>query len=75
MALDRLVAQGGRLGDNLVAIGAIEKKVLDAFIHRLPTEPLDIPSSGIDELELMSLMLKLIYMNRLETCRDFIDGI
>lgn len=75
MALDRLVAQGGRLGENLVAIGAIDKKVLDAFIHRLPTEPLDIPSSGIDELELMSLLLKLTYMNRLETCRDFIDAI
>jgi hypothetical protein len=75
MALDRLVAQGGRLGDNLVAIGAIEKKVLDGFIHRIPTEPLDIPSSGIDELDLMSLLLKLIYMNRLETCREFIDSI
>ncbi len=75
MALDRLVAQGGRLGDNLVAIGAIDKKVLDAFIHRLPVEPLDIPSSGIDELELMSLLVKLIYLNRLETCREFIDAI
>ncbi len=75
MALDRLVAKGGRLGDNLVAIGAMEQKVLDAFIHRIPTEPLDIPSSGIDELELMSLLLKLIYMNRLETCREFIDAI
>ncbi len=75
MALDRLVAQGGRLGDNLVAIGAIDKKVLDAFIHRIPTEPLDIPSSGIDELDLMSLMLKLAYMNRLETCREFIEAI
>jgi hypothetical protein len=74
-ALDRLVAQGGRLGDNLVAIGAIDQQVLDAFIHRIPTEPLDIPSSGIDELELMSLMLKLIYMGRLETCREFIEAI
>jgi hypothetical protein len=74
-ALDRLVAQGGRLGENLVALGFIDQKVLDTFIHRIPTEPLDIPSSGIDELELMSLMLKLIYMNRLETCREFIDAI
>jgi hypothetical protein len=75
MALDRLVTKGGRLGENLVALGFIEQKVLDTFIHRIPTEPLDIPSSGIDELELMSLMLKLIYMNRLETCREFIDAI
>lgn len=75
MALDRLVTQGGRLGENLVALGFIDQKVLDAFIHRIPTEPLDIPSSGIDELELMSLLLKLMYMNRLETCREFIDAI
>lgn len=74
-AVDRISAQGGRLGDNLVAMGFIDKKALDAFIHRIPAEPLDIPSSGIDELELMSLMLKLIYMNRLETCREFIDAI
>jgi hypothetical protein len=74
-ALDRMVVQGGRLGDNLVALGVIDRKLLDAFIHRLPIEPLDIPSSGIDELELMSLLLKLIYMNRLETCREFIDAI
>jgi Predicted ATPase with chaperone activity len=75
MALDRMVAQGGRLGDNLVALGVIDRKVLDKFIHRIPAEPLDIPSSGIDEIELMSLLLKLIYMNRLETCREFIDAI
>lgn len=74
-ALDRLVEQGGRLGDNLVAIGAIDPGILENFIHRIPTEPLDIPSSGIDELELMSLLLKLIYMGRLETCREFIDAI
>ena len=70
-----MVTQGGRLGDNLAAIGAIDAKTLEAFIHRIPTEPLDIPSSGIDEIELMSLLLKLIYMNRLETCREFIDAI
>lgn len=70
-----MVAQGGRLGDNLVALGVIDRKVLDKFIHRIPAEPLDIPSSGIDEIELMSLLLKLIYMNRLETCREFIDAI
>lgn len=74
-AVDHLVEHGGRLGDNLVAIGAIDQGVLDDFIHRIPVEPLDIPSSGIDELELMSLMMKLIYMGRLETCRQFIDAI
>jgi hypothetical protein len=74
-AVDRIVTDGGRLGDNLVALGAIKKDVLEAFIHRIPTEPLDIPATGLDELELLSLLMKLIYMGRLESCRQFIEGI
>jgi hypothetical protein len=74
-ALERLVKDGGRLGDNLVAIGAIDQRVLDAFIHRIPIEPADISATGIDELDLMGLMMKLMYMGRLETCRHIIDAI
>jgi hypothetical protein len=74
-ALARMVANGGRVGDNLVAIGAIERRVLDDFLHRIPTEPADIAATGIDELELMGLMMKLIYAGRLETCRQFIHAI
>jgi hypothetical protein len=74
-AVDRIVTHGGRLGDNLVALGAIDKNVLEAFIHRIPTEPLDIPATGLDDLELLSLLMKLIYMGRLESCRQFIEGI
>ena len=74
-ALVRLTAQGGRLGDNLVAIGAISQERFDAFLHRIPTEPADIRGTGIDEVDLMSLLLKLIYRDRLETTRQFIDAI
>jgi hypothetical protein len=74
-ALERLVKSGGRLGDNLVAIGAIDQRVLDAFIHRIPVEPADISATGIDELDLMALMMKLIYMGRLETGRQIVDAI
>lgn len=35
-ALERMAAHGGRLGDNLVAIGALDRRVLDGFIHRIP---------------------------------------
>ncbi len=68
-------AQGGRLGDNLVAMGAIEQSVLNTFLHRIPSEPPDIKSIGIDEIDLMGLLLKLIYRDRLETTRQFIDAI
>jgi hypothetical protein len=74
-ALARLAEEGGRLGENLVAIGAITQARLDAFFHRIPAEPADIKSTGIDEVDLMGLLLKLIYRDRLETTRQFIDAI
>ena len=41
-ALERLTEKGGRLGDNLVALGAITREKLDSFLHRIPREPADI---------------------------------
>jgi hypothetical protein len=74
-ALERLTEHGGRLGDNLVAIGAIEQRTLDAFIHRIPSEPADMAATGIDETELLGLLMKLIYAGRLETNRQFVEAI
>lgn len=66
---------GGRLGDNLVAIGAIDQRTLNSFINRIPREPQDIAATGVDENELIGLLMKLIYESRLETVREFIDAI
>lgn len=74
-ALERQADHGGRLGDNLVAIGAIEQRVLDNFMHRVPAEPANIAATGIDENELLALLMKLIYTGRLETNRQFVDAI
>jgi DNA polymerase III delta prime subunit len=74
-AMDRAAATGGRLGDNLVATGAIDQRVLDAFLRRIPTEPANIRATGIDELDLMALLLKLMYAGRLETGRQFVEAI
>lgn len=74
-ALVRLQENGGRLGDNLVAIGAITQEKLNSFLHRIPSEPADIRATGIDEVDLMALLLKLIYRDRLETTRQFIEAI
>ena len=74
-ALERMSVSSGRLGDNLVAIGAVERQALDAFLKRIPAEPADIAATGIDELELLSLLMKLIYTGRLETCQQYVDAI
>ncbi|MGA2351874.1 MAG: hypothetical protein ABSF70_15670 [Terracidiphilus sp.] len=74
-ALERQAGNGARLGDNLAALGAIDKQVLDAFLKRIPAEPADLAATGIEEIDLLSLLMKLIYTGHLETCRQFVEAI
>jgi len=74
-ALELQAAQGGRFGDHLVSTGAITREALDAFIHRTPPEPDTLEATGIDPNELVALLMKLIYVGRLESGRQFADAI
>src|SRR5664280_1854215 len=74
-ALKRQAEKGGRFGDHLVAEGYMSQAALDAFIHRTPNEPDNIRATGIDQNELVSLLMKLIYAGRLESGRQFTDAI
>jgi len=74
-ALQRQAGQGGRFGDILVAAGYLTQEALDAFIHKTPVEPESLEATGIDENELLSLLIKLIYTMRLESSREFADAI
>ena len=58
-ALERMAAHGGRLGDNLVAIGALDRQAcwMVSSIAFPPSRP-DIAATGIDENDLMALLLK-----------------
>jgi hypothetical protein len=74
-AIERSREVGGRLGENLVALGAIDQRTLSNFINRIPTEPVDLPATGMEESELTDLLLKLIYTGRLQTVRDYLEAI
>jgi hypothetical protein len=74
-AVERQAQYGGRLGDNLVEIGAVAPEVLDRFLKQVPAEPADLAATGINPTELLSLLLKLIYVRRLETTVQFVDAI
>jgi hypothetical protein len=74
-ALKRQSKQGGRLGEHLIAIGAITAEQLDRFLHRMPMEPQDVASTGLDENDLLALLLKLIYTRRLQNLREYTDAI
>ena len=74
-ALDLQAEGGGRLGDHLVAAGAIAQESLDDFLHRMPSEPADIAATHLQVPDLLSLLMKLVYTGRLESVRQFIDAI
>jgi DNA polymerase III delta prime subunit len=74
-ALARQAVEGGHFGDQLVAAGDLTQAALDAFLHKTPSEPDSVESTGIDESELVSLLMKLIYTWRLESAREFADAI
>jgi DNA polymerase III delta prime subunit len=74
-ALERGRRLGGRLGDNLVATGAIDQKTLDGFLHRIPVEPSTIAATGVNEKDLIGLLVKLIYTRNISTLRQCMQGI
>jgi hypothetical protein len=66
---------GGRLGDHLTASGALSPEALEAFLHRIPKEPASLSDTGIDTTELLALLLKLIYVERLHSVHQFANAI
>jgi hypothetical protein len=74
-ALKRSRELGERLGRSLVAIGAIDQRTLESYLHRIPGEPANIAATGLDPNDLVMLLMKLIYSNRLETARQCMDAI
>jgi hypothetical protein len=72
---ERLKYEGGQLGDVLVSMGVLDPRVLEAFLHRIPAEPANLPATGVDENDLLALLIKLIFTNRLASVRQYVDAI
>jgi predicted ATPase with chaperone activity len=58
---------GGRLGDNLVALGICSMEEIDAVLTDAPQAPATIEDTGVDPTVLLELMIKGIYSESLET--------
>lgn len=74
-ALEHGSLNGGRLGDSLVALGLLTQPVLEEFLYRIPGEPADLRATGLDENDLLTLLIKLAHVNRLSSVRDYMDAI
>jgi len=74
-ALARQITHGGDLGANLVALGVIDQRTIERFLHRVPQEPKDIPETGINDTDLLALFMKIIFSGRLEKVGQIADAI
>jgi predicted ATPase with chaperone activity len=70
IAFDRQRKQGGRLADNLIALGLMSTEQLYAVIEETPVMPRTIAETGISRGLLMGLLLKFM---RVQACETLLD--
>jgi len=70
VAFDRQRKQGGRLADNLVALGLLSTEQLYAVMEDTPVMPRTIAETGLSRGLLLGLLLKFM---RIQSCETLLD--
>ncbi len=65
-ALARQATNGGDLGENLVALGIVEQRVIERYLHSVPQEPKSIAETGVSDTDLLALFMKIVFSGRME---------
>ncbi len=66
-ALARQAKEGGRIGENLVAMGLVTADQIASLVNTAPAIPADLAETGISERNLLYLMLKFMHVEACET--------
>jgi hypothetical protein len=66
---------GGRIGDNLIALGYITREKLDAVLQEPPPVPKTIEETGLDTNFLINSLLRIMYVSALQTIPEISDQI
>src|SRR5262249_37412636 len=74
-ALVKQTVRPAKLADILVEMGAADRAASDAFMARLPREPASLAETGIVEVELIDLLVKLVYVERLQNVSQMTEAI
>jgi len=74
-ALDHQTQNGGRLGDSIVALGLLTKEQIDRAFDEAPQAPLTAAATGIDPALLLELVMKGMYLEKLETASQIADAL
>ena len=75
LAYHRQKESGGRLGDNLVAVGVLSQDDLDRVMYEAPAAPKTIEDTEIGNSDLLKIMIKSVYVSSLETTTDIAEAI
>jgi hypothetical protein len=65
--LEHQKANGGRLGDSLVALGILTEAQVNGVLGEAPAAPLTLEDTGIDPFGLLQLVAKAMHAENLET--------
>jgi hypothetical protein len=72
-AIARQKAEGGRLGENLVALGLLHSDDLAKVLAATPAPPACVAETGIHPRNLLNLLLKLMHLESLETVPELTE--
>ncbi len=73
VAVRRQRIEGGRLGENLVALGRLSADQLAKAINATPAVPSTIADTGVSQRNLLNLLLKLMHIEALETVPELAE--
>lgn len=65
-ALDHQKTNGGRIGESLIALGVVTQEQVSTVISEAPPSPLNVEDTGVDPVFLLQLMLKGMFLERME---------
>ncbi|MBV8494331.1 MAG: ATP-binding protein [Alphaproteobacteria bacterium] len=74
-ALKRQLTEGGRLGDNLIAMGLITAEQLADVMNTAPAVPSSLEETVISQRSLLNLMLKFMLLEGCETLLDLAERV
>jgi energy-coupling factor transporter ATP-binding protein EcfA2 len=69
-ATERQKTHGGRLGENLIAMGVLSARQLDMIMTNTPPKPRTVADTGISSGNLLNLMLKFMHLEQQEILPD-----
>src|SRR5213075_65586 len=72
-ALARQLTEGGRLGDNLIAMGLLTAEQLADVLNTAPAVPGNLEETGISQRSLLNLLLKFMLVEGCETLLDLAE--